>query len=256
MQVRLGGSKLLVSLGIAVAMVLTMEPTISAQETTGGIEAYVKDQSGGAVAKATAELSGPSLLVPRQLDADEAGYVHFAQVPPGEYKLTVTAPNFRTYQVTGIMLQVGKLPKFDVVLEVGDVAQTIEVIAQPMQVDVTSSKAAVAISQDIIENIPKGRSYQSLIPFAPGALQEPLQSSRVDRFRANGFQIDGASDSENTYLIEGLDTTNIQSGGVKQNVVFEFIEQVQVKTSGFEAEHGGAMGGVVNVIQKRGGNDW
>jgi hypothetical protein len=256
MRKTLRASKFLSFLGMAVAIGLAMQPSVLAQETTGGIEAYVKDQSGGAVAKAAVELSGPSLLAPRQLEADEAGYVHFAQVPPGEYKLTVTAPNFRTYQVTGIMLQVGKLPKFDVALEVGDVAQTIEVIAHPIQVDVTSSKAAVAISQDIIENIPKGRSYQSLIPFAPGARQEPLQSSRVDRFRANGFQIDGASDSENTYLVEGLDTTNIQSGGVKQNVVFEFIEQVQVKTSGFEAEHGGAMGGVVNVIQKRGGNDW
>ena len=97
-----GGSKFLFSLGMAIAMALAMQPTLSAQETTGGIEAYVKDGSGGAVAKAAVELSGPSLLVPRQLEADEAGYIHFAQVPPGEYKLTVTAPNFQTYQVTGI----------------------------------------------------------------------------------------------------------------------------------------------------------
>src|SRR5262249_23479956 len=74
--------------------------------------------------------------------------------------------------------------------------------------------------------------------------------------RQNGFQIDGASDSENTYLVEGLDTSNIQNGGVKQNVIFEFVDQVQVKTSGTEAEFGGAMGGVVNVVQKRGSNAW
>jgi len=51
----------------------------------------------------------------------------------------------------------------------------------------------------------------------------------VDRFRANGFQVDGASDSENTYLVEGLDTSNIQGGGVKQNVIFDFVQEVQVK---------------------------
>src|SRR5262249_25422120 len=68
--------------------------------------------------------------------------------------------------------------------------------------------------------------------------------------------IDGASDSENTYLVEGMDTSNVENGGIKQNVIFEFVQEVQVKTSGNEAEHGGAVGGVVNVIQKRGSNNW
>ena len=66
MQNTLGGSKLLFSLGMAVAMALTMQPRLSAQETTGGIEAYVKDESSGAIAKAVVELSGPSLLVPSE----------------------------------------------------------------------------------------------------------------------------------------------------------------------------------------------
>src|ERR1700730_10907787 len=53
-----------------------------------------------------------------------------------------------------------------------------------------------------------------------------------------------------------MDTSNVEQGGIKQNVIFEFVEEVQVKTSGTEAEYGGAMGGVVNVIQKRGSNQW
>jgi len=250
------GSGVRFVLGMAAAIVLTVPPAVSAQETTGGIKAYVKDKTGASIPKASVELSGTGLITPQKLEADDAGYVYFTQVPPGEYTLSASAPNFRIYKVTGISLNVGKLPTFDIVLEVGEISQTIEVTSQPVQVDVTSSKVAVAIPEDVIENIPKGRSYQSLIPFAPGARQEPLQSSRVDRGRANGFQIDGASDSENTYLVEGLDTSNIQNGGVKQNVIFEFVKEVQVKTSGFEAEYGGAMGGVVNVVQKRGGNDW
>ena len=95
-----------------------------------------------------------------------------------------------------------------------------------------------------------------MIGLAPGARQEPLQSSRGDRLRQNGFQIDGASDSENTYLVEGMDTSNVEQGGIKQNVIFEFVQEVQVKTAGTQAEYGGALGGVVNVIQKRGSNEW
>ena len=107
-----------------------------------------------------------------------------------------------------------------------------------------------------MENIPKGRSFQSVIPFAPGARQEPMQSSRNDAGRVNGFQIDGASDAENVYMSEGLNTTAIYGGGVGSNVPMEFVQEVQVKSSSFEAEFGGATGGVVNVIQKRGGPKW
>jgi len=249
--VRWGVSIMLCMVGV---LLFAMVPVASAQETTGGIKVNVKDKTGAVVPKAKVVLSGPALIAPRELEADDAGYAYFVQVPPGEYALSATAPNFRTFKVTGIKLDVGKTHTFDLALELGEVSQTIEVTSTAILVDVTSSNVSTAIPQDVIDNIPKGRSYQSLIPFAPGARQEPLQSSRVDRGRANGFQIDGASDSENTYLVEGLDTSNIQNGGVKQNVIFEFVQEVQVKTSGLEAQYGGAMGGVVNVVQKRGSN--
>jgi outer membrane receptor protein involved in Fe transport len=226
------------------------------QETTGGIKGYVKDKSGAVIAKAQVELTSTALIVSKKAETDGAGYFYFQQLPPGNYTLTVTAPNFRSYKQTAIPLAVGQLPSLDISLEIGTVGEVVEVSGKAPIVDVTTSKVAVEIPQEVIDNLPKGRSYQSLIPFAPGARQEPLQSSRVDRLRSNGFQIDGASDSENTYLVEGLDTSNIQNGGIKQNVVFEFVDQVQVKTSGTEAEFGGAMGGVVNVIQKRGSNSW
>jgi hypothetical protein len=58
------------------------------------------------------------------------------------------------------------------------------------------------------------------------------------------------------YMSEGLNTTAIYGGGVGANVPMEFVQEVQVKSSSFEAEFGGATGGVVNVIQKRGGPQW
>ncbi|MEO5935612.1 MAG: TonB-dependent receptor, partial [Terriglobales bacterium] len=119
---------------------------------------------------------------------------------------------------------------------------------------VTSSKAVSNVTQEIFDNVPKGRSYQSMIFFATGARKEPLQG--LNTGAGGGYQIDGASDAENAYLVEGMDTGKILNGRSGVDVPFEFIQEVQVKTSGFEAEHGGAMGGVVNVIQKRGGNTW
>jgi len=68
------------------------------------------------------------------------------------------------------------------------------------------------------------------------------------------FSIGGAADSESTYLVEGQDTENNSGGYSKANVPFSFIQEVEVKTSGIEAEHGGALGGVINVIMKKGSN--
>jgi hypothetical protein len=140
------------------------------------------------------------------------------------------------------------LPTIDLKLELGSVDQTVEVSSSAPIVDVTSSKVQTVVSKEVLDGMPKGRSFQSVIAFAPGARQEPLMG--------NGFQIDGASNAENTYLIEGQDTGDIQTGVSKANAPFEFVQEVQVKSGGFEAEYGGALGGVVNVVQKRGSNAW
>ena len=61
---------------------------------------------------------------------------------------------------------------------------------------------------------------------------------------------------ENVYLIDGVNTTNIQNGGVGKSFQMDFVEEVQIKSSSFEAEYGGALGGVINAVPKRGSNDW
>jgi outer membrane receptor protein involved in Fe transport len=69
-----------------------------------------------------------------------------------------------------------------------------------------------------------------------------------------GFQIDGASGSENSFVVDGQDVTNFRSGSLNMNnnIPFQMIEEVQVKSNGYEAEFGGATGGVINVVTKRG----
>ena len=233
---------------------LLAAPYALAQETTAGLQGSVKDPSGAVVAGAAVELSSPALIGGRKANTDAAGVFRFGALPPGDYSLTVTATGFRTFRQRGIDLAVGRLPNIDVQLEVGAIAETVEVTGTAAQVDVTSSKAAVSVQQEVLLNIPKGRSFQSLIPFAPGARQEPLQGGTSSR--DNGYQIDGASDSENVYLIDGINTTNIQNGGVGKNFQTDFIEEVQIKSSGFEAEYGGALGGVINAVPKHGSNDW
>src|SRR5262245_3711296 len=133
-------------------------------------------------------------------------------------------------------------------MQVGAVAETVEVSSAAALIDVSQSKVQTNIPDTVLMNVPtQTRSFQSVIQLAPGARTEPLQV---------GYQIDGASNSENAYLVEGLDTGSLLGGDSGANFLMDFIQEVQVKTSGFEAEYGGALGGVVNVIQRRGSNQW
>src|SRR5437016_4858288 len=225
-----------------------------AQETTGGVQGTVKDPQGAVVPGATVEVTSPALIGKKTATTDSGGYFHFAQLPPGIYSISVNAPGFAPQTQGNLELRTGALPTVAFTLQVGGITQELTVSAEASVIDITQSKVQTNVSEEVLTAIPKLRSFQSVIPFAPGARQEPLQSARESRI--GGFQINGASDAENVYMIDGVNATDIQSGGVGKDFQTDFIQEVQVKSSSFEAEFGGALGGVVNAVPKRGSNSW
>jgi hypothetical protein len=117
-------------------------------------------------------------------------------------------------------------------------------------VDVTSSKTATNISKEKIDILPKANlNFSSVIEVAPGARSEG---------RSGGFQIDGASGSENVFVIDGVEVTRIVGGtlGSTKNIPVDFVQEVQIKSAGYEAEYGGATGGVINVVTRGGTNQF
>ncbi len=218
-----------------------------AQETTAGLQGTVKDPTGAIITGATVEVASPALIGTKKAQTDSSGYFRFANLPPGAYIVNVTAPGFRTYK-QNVALEVGHLPSLEISMAVGQLTETVEVSERAAMIDSTQSKVQTNIEASELASLPKQtRSFQSIIQFAPGARTEPLQG---------GYQIDGASNSENSYLVEGMETASVFDGHSAANVPMDFIQEVQVKSSGFEAEYGGALGGVVNVVQKRGSNEW
>jgi Carboxypeptidase regulatory-like domain/TonB dependent receptor len=235
----------------------TLLPTAFAQETTGAIQGTVTDPTGAVVVGAQVTAVADKLIKPATAITDSHGFYRLNALPSGNYTLTVTGSGMKA-KATDLVLTAGALPNLNFTLTVGS-ETVIDVSTAVALVDVTQSKVETTITNEELQEIPKGRSFQSVIPFAPGARQEPLQSvtgGTLNGNRMNGFQIDGASDSENVYSSEGVNVTDIVGGGVGYNVPMEFVQDVQVKSSSFEAEYGGAMGGVVNVVQQRGSANW
>ena len=237
-----------------------------AQETTAGLQGTVKDASGAVVANAHVVVHGTTLVGDKSLDTEPTGYYRFANLPPGVYSIQVSAKGFKTVKRDGLTLEVGHLPSVDITLEVGASAEVVEVTSSTPVIDVTTNTNLTNVTADIIQNVPHGNSYQSMIQFAPMARNEPLAGGMggtggsmpgsSGNGQQYGYSIGGGADSENGYLIEGQDTQSISGGYSAANVPFQFIQEVQVKTSGIEAEHGGALGGVVNVVMKKGSNSY
>jgi len=240
-----------------------------AQETTGGLQGIVKDATGAVVPGAKVVVTSSTLAGSKEIVTDGSGYYRFANLPPGSYTITVTAKGFKTFKRDDLIIEVGHLPSVDLALEVGAASEIVEVTSAPPLIDVTTNVTQTNVTEDVIANIPHGRSFQSVIQFAPAARNEPLMGNSTisngsgsiapgngSNGGDHGFSVAGGSDSENSYLVEGQETADLAGGFSHTQVPFDFIQEVDIKNSGIEAEHGGALGGVVNVIMKKGTNKY
>jgi len=246
--------KLLAFVALAVCFATAGIPRKAwAQETYAAIQGTVTDPSGAVVPDAEITATSEKLITPVKVKTDIHGFYRLNALPAGKYSLNVTATGMSA-RATNFVLSPGDLPTYNIKLSISAATTVVDVTAEVALVDVTQTKVETTIDNLTLQQIPTGRSFQSVIPFAPGARQEPLQSGNNNR--VNGFQIDGASNGENVYASEGLNITAVVGGGVGVAVPMEFVQDVQVKSSSFEAEYGGALGGVINVIQQRGSSNW
>jgi hypothetical protein len=254
------------------ALLLVSCLKVVAQETTGGLQGTVKDPSGAVVPGATVVVTAKSLVGTKSADTDSSGYYRLANLPPDNYTVSVTAKGFTT-EKREIVVEVGRLPNVDFSLQVGVSETVVEVSSAAPQIDVTTNVTTTNVTEDVIDAIPHGRTFQSVIQFAPSARNEPLMGNTTQGgypgngtggsapgSTANGgdhgFSVAGGSDSENSYLVEGQETANLIGGYSRTTVPFDFIDEVEIKNSGIQAEHGGALGGVVNVVMKKGTNNY
>jgi hypothetical protein len=214
-----------------------------AQETRGAIEGMIKDTSGAVLPGATVEAKSQAGSFTSVTDTN--GIYRFPALNPGRYEITATLQGFNAATSAPVIVEVGKLLKVDLALAVSGIAENIEVTAESPTIDVKQTTAATNLRADAIERLPKGRDFTSLVTMAPGANLES---------RSGGLSIDGASAAENKYFLDGIDTTNLRTGISATPFLTDFIQEVQVKSSGYAAEFGGSTGGVVSVISKSGTN--
>ena len=193
----------------------------------------------------TIEARSPSVVGVSVAVSDERGGYRFPALPPGRYEISASLSGFASKKMSDIDLLLGQALKVDIALAVAGVSEAVQVTGESPLIDVKQNAATASITQDLIERIPRGRNFTSVINTAPGT---------NDESRNGGAQIDGSSGSENRFVVDGMDTTNLRNGTSGKTVFTDFLAEVQVKTSGYAAEYGGSTGGVINAVSKSGSN--
>lgn len=236
-------------------LVLAFAIPATAQEQSGSIQGVVRDAQGGILPGVTVEARNANRGAVSAV-SDNSGTFRFPALAPGNYEFTATLSGFSPAKSTATVA-LGQLLRVDLTLKIGAMSETVQVTGEAPLIDTKANAATATVSSETIDLIPKGRGLISVLTQIPGTNNET---------RGGGLMIDGASGSENRFLVDGVDRTNARTGSDSftgnstatinraEVVLQDFLETVQVKSSGYNAEFRAALGGVVSAQTKSGTN--
>ncbi|HKG79217.1 MAG TPA: carboxypeptidase regulatory-like domain-containing protein, partial [Pyrinomonadaceae bacterium] len=223
-----------------------------AQSNAADIQGTVKDSTGAVVANAAVTARNAATNFSRNANTNDNGFYRIINVPPGDYELTVEAPNFKKSVLTKVTVTVGQAAQFDVTLEPGQITESVTVSDATADI-VETSKTAVAttIDQQRINNLPiNERNYLS---FALTTSTVGRDNGRpIGPAPTTGLNFGGQRGRSNLVQVDGADNTDNSVNASRSTVSQEAVQEFQVVTNSFAPEFGRSAGGVVNVVTKSG----
>ena len=220
----------------------------------GNLSGLVYDSTKALVPGAQVTITGPigSLT---QATTEEGSFL-FSTLIPGNYSIKVQKPGFKVASIKSAEVLINKTTSVEIILEAGQVSETVEVNAASVTVDTSTSAVTADIADTFFENIPVQRGVANLFYLSPGAV-DGIQTG------GNNPSISGSSGLENSYVADGVSINDPAFGGLGvwarsygalgSGINQSFVKEVQVKTGGFEPQYGHASGGIVQIVTKSGG---
>src|SRR5437764_3298490 len=245
---------LVVSSVLAFSMIFSV--SIEAQDqgaARGNLGGIVYDPSKATVPGAQVTITGP--IGSLSQSTTEQGSFLFSTLIPGSYSIKVQKAGFKIASVKSAEVQINKTTSIEVILETGQVSETVEVSAATVTVDTSTSAVTADISDTFFQNIPVQRGVANLFYLSPGAV-DGIQTG------GNNPSISGSSGLENSYVADGVSINDPAFGGLGvwarsygalgSGINQSFVKEVQIKTGGFEPQYGHASGGIVQIVTKSG----
>jgi Carboxypeptidase regulatory-like domain/TonB dependent receptor/TonB-dependent Receptor Plug Domain len=228
-------------------LVLLAVPSLFAQSVPLSTLQGKVTADGSPLPGVTVSATSPNLQGTRTANTTSAGDYLLPFLPPGEYKITFELAGMQTV-TRRVTLTAARSDRIDIALRPAAVAEAITVTADtPLTAVVESTQVATNFKQDLIEQLPVGRSLQSITLLAPGV-------------NSNGpggnIMISGAMSFDSLYLVDGAIVNENLRGQAHNLFIEDAIQETTVHTGGISAEYGHFTGGVVNAITKSGGNEF
>lgn len=227
----------------------------SVGSTTGSLTGQVQDENGAPLPGVIVSATGRAGVKSATSDLD--GKFLFPYLNPGSWDVKAELSGYTTVEQLEVPIRLGQRSEVIIKMKAG-VEELVVVTETAPTVDVSSTTTGANITSELTAAIPLGRGFTSAINLAPGVSDAGIAGGNLS--------ISGASGLENTYIIDGVNITDpgygavgsysIRFGSLGSGFTGDMVKEIQVKTGGFEPEYGQALGGVVNVITKSGGNEF
>ncbi len=237
-------------LGFVLGSLLLLSATGSVAQTTGNIEGTVTGMDRAPLPGVTIEATSLRLQGTRVEVTGRDGKYRILTVPPGVYRIRASLEGFERAE-ENITLSLDKTATLDLKLKM-TITAAVTVTGEVPLVDVTSTTSGTNYTDRVITKLPVNRNYADIVFLQPGVQADFGETQG----RSLAISIYGSTSAENHFLVDGVNTTNVIKGFQGKDINTEFIEEVEVKTGGYQAEYGRNMGGVVNVITRSGGNEF
>jgi len=244
-------------LGIAMGILCLLATFAFAQSDTSQITGIVRDASGALVPNAKVSAVNETTGIERSATTNQAGFYTLTNLPPGPYTVSVEAAGFRKAVSKSNRLSASIPLSVDVNLEVGAVAETVEVTASVATVQADSATVGRTIESQQIANMAlNGRNPLLLAQLKPG-----VRSGSMNRFTfgldSAGLAINGARTQDFLITFDGAVGIRTRSNGTSVGTAdVETVQEVQILTSNYNAEYGRSSGGQVRMVTKSGGQDF
>lgn len=238
-------------------VVFLLAPVVVGAQGTAQIGGIVRDESGGVLPGATITVTQVDTGFMRTTVSDATGTYVLPNLPIGPYRLEVSLSGFRSYQQTGIVLQVNANPQISVVLPIGELTETVSVESAAPLVDTQRAGIGEVIDNERIVQLPlNGRNPVDLIELAGAAVQVGTASTRSVQGSSGGIAVAvaGGLGSSTAYVLDGAMHNNPYDN---LNLPLPFpdaLQEFRVETGALAAGSGVHTGASVNAVTRAGTN--
>src|SRR5437867_9054312 len=241
--------------GLFVLLILILSCSSVWAQNTAQINGSVKDQTGAILPGVEVTATQTETGVTRSAVTDETGTYLLPNLPIGPYRLQAMLPGFRTHVQSGIVLQVAANPAVNIVLEVGQVADQIEVQANAALVETRSTGIGQVIDNTRVLELPlNGRQAIELIVLSGAAVAGGAQATNRN-YPTQSISVAGGLNNGLVYLLDG-GTHNDPFNNLNLPLPFpDALQEFKVETSSVPAQYGQHSAGAINVVTKSGTND-